>query len=91
MQTAGTHSAQPNHDHYDSRYLLAHQQHGFRSRWSYESQLLITVESLAKALDYGEQVDVILLDFFKAFEKVPHQDSSINSTSMASEGTRGNG
>ena len=60
-------------DHYDSRHLLADQQHGFRSRRSCESQLLITVDSLAKSLDYGEQVDVILLDFSKAFDKVPHQ------------------
>ena len=60
-------------DHYDSRHLLSDQQHGFRSRRSCESQLLITVDSLAKSLDYGEQVDVILLDFSKAFDKVPHQ------------------
>ena len=60
-------------DHYDSRHLLADQQHGFRSRRSCESQLLITVDSLAKSLDSGEQVDVILLDFSKAFDKVPHQ------------------
>ena len=57
-------------DNYDSRHLLADQQHGFRSS---ESQLLITVDSLAKSLDYGEQVGVILLDFSKAFDKVPHQ------------------
>ena len=60
-------------DHYDSRHLLADQQHGFWSRRSCESQLLITVDSLAKSLDYGEQVDVILPDFSKAFDKVPHQ------------------
>ena len=59
-------------DHYDSRHLLADQQHGFRSRRPCESQL-IKDDSLAKSLGYGEHVNVILLDFSKAFDKVPHQ------------------
>jgi hypothetical protein len=39
---------------------------------SCESQLIITIDALAKSLAKGEQVDVILLDFSKAFDKVPH-------------------
>jgi hypothetical protein len=37
-----------------------------------ESQLIITIDALAKSLAKGEQIDVILLDFSKAFDKVPH-------------------
>jgi hypothetical protein len=43
----------------------------FYSR-SCESQLIITIDALAKSLAKEEQVDVILLDFSKAFDKVPH-------------------
>lgn len=42
-------------------------------RGSRKSQLLITVHGIAKKLALGEQVDVILLDLSKAFDKVPHQ------------------
>ena len=38
-----------------------------------ESQLLLTVNDLAKGLDDKSQTDMILLDFSKAFDKVPHQ------------------
>jgi hypothetical protein len=34
--------------------------------------LIITIDALAKSLAKGEQIDVILLDFSKAFDKVPH-------------------
>ena len=59
-------------DHYDSLGILTDQQHGFRSRRSCETQLIITIQELASSLSSGEQVDVILLDFSKAFDKVPH-------------------
>ena len=38
-----------------------------------ESQLILVINELAKSLDNGDQIDVILLDFQKAFEKVPHE------------------
>ncbi len=59
--------------HYDTNSILTDAQHGFRRRRSCESQLLITVDSLAKTLDARQQIDIILLDFSKAFDKVPHQ------------------
>ena len=59
-------------DHYDSLGILTDKQHGFRSRRSCETQLIITILELASSLSAGEQVDVILLDFSKAFDKVPH-------------------
>jgi hypothetical protein len=37
-----------------------------------ESQLVITIQEIVKRLAKGSQVDIILLDFAKAFDKVPH-------------------
>lgn len=48
-------------------------QHGFRKKRSCETQLALAVQDLAKGLDDGEQLDVILLDFAKAFDKVNHR------------------
>ena len=56
----------------DSR-ILTDAQYGFRKKRSCETQLLNTVNNLAKSLDDKSQVDTILLDFSKAFDKVPHQ------------------
>ncbi|XP_071491130.1 uncharacterized protein [Diadema antillarum] len=47
--------------------------HGFRKRRSCETQLILTINDLAKGLEDKEQIDVILLDFAKAFDKVSHQ------------------
>lgn len=44
----------------------------FRKRRSCESQLIITIDRIAKYLSNGTQIDIILLDFEKAFDKVPH-------------------
>ena len=38
-----------------------------------ETQLAITVKRLQKGLDDKQQIDVIILDFQKAFDKVPHR------------------
>ena len=59
--------------HFDLHYILNDAQHGFRKMHSYETQLLVTVHDTAKNLALGDQVDVILLDFSKVFDKVPHQ------------------
>jgi hypothetical protein len=40
--------------------------------WNIKTQLVLTIHDLAKALDSGDQIDGILLDFSKAFDKVPH-------------------
>jgi hypothetical protein len=34
---------------------------------------MLTVQDLAKSMDLSEQIDLILLDFLKAFDKVPHE------------------
>ena len=58
--------------HLDKFNILTDAQHGFRKRRSCETQLILTVQDLAGNLDNRMQTDVILLDFSKAFDKVPH-------------------
>ena len=53
--------------------MLNTAQHGFRKYRSCETQLILTVQDLANGFNDGEQIDAILLDFSKAFDKVPHQ------------------
>ena len=58
------------HSHIIKLGLLANSQHGFRKRRSTETQLILSIDDLAKSLDVGELMDCILLDFSKAFDKV---------------------
>eukprot|EP00745_Piridium_sociabile_P038114 TRINITY_DN6956_c0_g1_i9.p1 TRINITY_DN6956_c0_g1~~TRINITY_DN6956_c0_g1_i9.p1 ORF type:complete len:264 (+),score=58.10 TRINITY_DN6956_c0_g1_i9:30-821(+) len=60
--------------HLDAYRILCDSQHGFRRRRrrSCESQLVVTIHEIASSLAKGDQVDVVLLDFSKAFDKVPH-------------------
>ena len=60
-------------DHFDKNKILTNAQHGFRKKRSCESQLIVTIHEIASKLEKGSQVDIILLDFAKAFDKVPHQ------------------
>ena len=59
--------------HLDSNNILCENQHGFRQKHSCESQLLLTTDDIAKHLDASEQIDMAILDFSKAFDKVSHQ------------------
>ena len=59
--------------HLDECDILTDFQHGFRRKRSCETQLVLTVDDLSRALDQGRQVDCILLDFAKAFDKVSHK------------------
>ena len=60
-------------EHLNSNNILIEKQHGFRSQHSCVTQLISLVEDLSCALDQQKQTDVILLDFAKAFDSVPHQ------------------
>ena len=59
--------------HLDNNGILNNKQFGFRKKRSCESQLILTIDDLAKGLQNREQIDAILLDFSKAFDKVPHE------------------
>ena len=59
--------------HLHKHNILLHFQHGFQSGLSCESQLIETVHDWITAMDNKSQIDAILLDFAKAFDKVPHK------------------
>ena len=59
--------------HLDDNNIVFANQHGFWKNHSWETQLILAVEDLAMNLDHGGQMDMIILDFCKAFNKVPHQ------------------
>ena len=59
--------------HLDRHGILSEANHGFRSKHSCESQLLLTTHDLIKQRDLGHQIDVAILDFSKAFDTVPHR------------------
>ena len=58
--------------HLHKHNVILHFQHGFQSGLSCESQLIETVHDWMTAMDNKTQIDAILLDFAKAFDKVPH-------------------
>ena len=60
------------YNHSEEYDILCPEQHGFRRRRSCETQLISTLHDLVTALNNAEQVDAILLDLSKAFDKVPH-------------------
>ena len=57
----------------DKYNLLYDLQHGFRSKPSCETQLVTLIEDLMRNSIAGNQTDLVLLDFSKAFDKVSHQ------------------
>lgn len=59
--------------HLESNKILTNLNHGFRSGFSCETQLLTTVNDLMTSFDRGRQVDMAILDFSKAFDTVPHK------------------
>ena len=54
--------------------LLSESQHGFREARSCVTQLLQLLHSWYSSLEKGDSVDVVFLDFAKAFDKVSHHD-----------------
>ena len=60
-------------DFLDSNNILSPFQHGFHQGRSCETQLLTTLNDFSKTLNTSNQTDAILLDFFKAFDKVDHK------------------
>ena len=52
--------------------LIRKSQHGFMSHKSCLTNLLEFLEEVTKLLDEGHNVDIVFLDFARAFDKVPH-------------------
>ena len=59
--------------HLESNNILSELNHAFRKKRSCDTQLILTVNDLSSALDKGKQIDCVLLDFAKAFDKVSHR------------------
>ena len=58
-------------NHLERNNILTNLNHGFRSGYSCETQLLVTLNELLHFNDKGLQTDVAVLDFSKAFDTVP--------------------
>ena len=59
--------------HLSGNNIIIENQHGFREKLSCETQLIQAVDDWARSLDHTGQTDVLLLDFSKAFDTVPHK------------------
>ena len=57
----------------DDHNILTDSQHGFRAKRSTETQLLLTINDISKQVDQNSTITMAILDFSKAFDKVPHQ------------------
>ena len=61
------------HVHLSDNRLWAHCQHGFRPKRSCSTQLVQVMDDWSRALESRSPIDVLYLDFQKAFDSVPHQ------------------
>ena len=60
-------------NHLDEHKILADSQHGFRKRRSCDTQLLLTCHDLSSVVNDCGQVDMLVLDFAKAFDTAAHE------------------
>lgn len=60
-------------NHLNTHDLISEHQHGFTSRKSCQSNLLESLEQWSRILDEGKALDVLYLDYQKAFDSVPHK------------------
>ena len=60
-------------NHLDAHKIIADSQHGFSKRRSCETQLLLTCHDLTREIDKCGQVDMLVLDFAKAFDTVANE------------------
>ena len=59
-------------DYLEENKILVQFQHGFRKKQSTLTNLIDFYEEVTKELDQGNKVDVVYLDFQKAFDEVSH-------------------
>ena len=58
--------------HLELNNILSDFQHGFRAKRSCETQLITFWDEIVKHSNSGGETDVIIMDFSKAFDVVPH-------------------
>ena len=58
--------------HADRNNILNPLQHGFRKGLSCDTQMVEFVDDITKNLDSGKQIDCLIMDFSKAFDKVSY-------------------
>jgi hypothetical protein len=59
-------------NHLEKHNILTPLNHGFRSGHSCETQLTVTIHDMIQSFDRKKQLDIAILDFFKAFDTGPH-------------------
>lgn len=59
-------------EHLNANELLTDNQYGFWSKRSTSLQLLRVLDYWTQALDHNKNLDVVYLDYSKAFDTVPH-------------------
>ena len=77
-------------DYLESTGFYNHCQHGFVKGRSTLTNLLETLESWTRILDEGYGIDVIYLDYRKAFDTVPHK-RLLAGTVLTTQGDEGAG
>ena len=60
-------------EHLEKQKLLSSEQHGFRKGKSCTTQLLEVINDWTHILDNGKSLDVVYLDYKKAFDSVPYE------------------
>ena len=74
-------------DHLERFDILVDAQHGFRAMRSTETQLILTVDDITETVEQRSSIHMAILDFSKAFDKVPHKRRL---TKLAQYGIQGN-
>ena len=59
--------------HLENNQLIGETQHGFRKGRSCLTNVLSFLDKVTSSIDAGSSIDVVFLDFAKAFDKVPQQ------------------
>ena len=73
-------------NHLEENNLLKNTQHGFRNKRSCLTNLLDFFYDILNHYDESKAVDIIYLDFQKAFDKVPHKRLMIKLKSLGIQG-----
>ena len=60
-------------EYLDTNKVIRDSQFGFRKGRSCQLNLISYLETITRAIDEGHSIDMIYLDFAKAFDKVPHK------------------